>query len=109
LLIERHDILKQRVASVRVFVENGRADLAELGAAMTDMYHAEADLCTTTAERIEVHRKLVDTLKTYEEQAAHAEEAGRIPTWELDKAHLATINARIDLERLRLSQRGSAK
>jgi hypothetical protein len=104
LLTERYDILKQRVASVQVFLEHGRADLTELGAAMTDMYHAEADLCTTDAERIKVYEKLVDTLKTHEEWAARREATGRIGEGLRAKARVATINAQIDLERLRLGQ-----
>ena len=108
LLIERHDILKQRVASVQLFVEYGRADLTDLGAAMTDMYHAEADLCTTDAERIKVYQKLVDTLKTHEEWAARQEATGRTPEVRA-KARFASINAQIDLERLRLGQRLPAR
>ncbi|MHC4519445.1 MAG: hypothetical protein ACYTAS_12715 [Planctomycetota bacterium] len=105
LLTQRHDILKRGAANLQKFVDSGRADIREMSAMMTALYHAEADLCTTHAARIEVYEKLVETLKTHEQLAARRADAGRMTEWELDKVRTATLDAQIDLERLRLSQR----
>ncbi len=107
LLTERHDILKQMVASVQFQVKNGRADVSALRDATIAMYRAEADLCTTDAARIAVHEKLVNVVQEQEKLAARRLAAGRIPTWELDEAKVATLEARIELERLRLAQQTS--
>jgi outer membrane protein TolC len=104
LLTERHAILKQMVASVQFQVKNGRADVSALRDATIAMYRAEADLCTSDTARIAVHEKLVDVVQEQEELAARRLAAGRIPTWELDEAKVATLEARIELERLRLAQ-----
>jgi hypothetical protein len=107
LLTERHDILKRMVASVQFQVKNGRADVSALRDATIAMYRAEADLCTSDAARIAVHEKLVNVVQEQEKLAARRLAAGRIPTWELDEAKVATLEARIELERLRLAQQTS--
>lgn len=104
LLTQRYDILKRGAANLQKFIDSGRADIREMSAMMTALYHAEADLCTTRADRIKVHEKLVETLETHEELAARRADAGRMTEWELDKVRTTTLDARIDLERLRLSQ-----
>jgi outer membrane protein TolC len=109
LLTERYEIRKKAVASLQKFVDSGRADIFDLSDAMTALYHAEADLCTTRADRIKVHEKLVETLKTHEGLAVRRADAGRMPEWELGRARAATLDARIDLERLRLGQRLTTK
>ena len=109
LLVERHDILKRGVANLQEFVESGRADICELSTAVTAMHWAEADLCRTDAARIKVYEKLVDTLKTHEGLAVRQADAGRISNWQLDKARVVTLDAQIDLERLRLGQRSPMK
>jgi hypothetical protein len=104
LLTERYELLKKDVANLQTSVEFGGADIFELSDAMTAMYHAEADLCKTDAERIKVYERLVETMKTHEKAAVWRADAGRMPESDLAKARLAIINAQIDLERLRLSQ-----
>ena len=81
----------------------------ELSAMMTAMYRAEADLCRTDAARIKVHEKLVETLKTHEGLAVRRADAGRMTDWQLDKTRVATLEAQIELERLRLGQRPPTK
>jgi len=105
LLVERHEVLKKAVANLQKFVDSGRADVLELSSMMTAMYRAEADLCTTDAARIKVYEKLVETMKTHEGLAVRRADAGRMTDWQLDKTRVATLEARIDLERLRLGQR----
>jgi hypothetical protein len=107
LLIERHDILKRRVATMRLHVESGRADVSAFRNATIAMYRAEADLCTTDAARIAVHEKLVEMIQEQQEFAARQAAAGRISSWEFDEARIATLEAKIDLERLRLAQQTS--
>ena len=109
LLVERHEILKKGVANLQKFVDSGRADVLELSAMMTAMYRAEADLCRTDAARIKVHEKLVETLKTHEGLAVRRADAGRMTDWQLDKTRVATLEAQIELERLRLGQRPPTK
>jgi hypothetical protein len=109
LLIERYEIRKKAVASLQKFVDSGRAGIFELSDAMTALYHAEADLCTTDAARIKVHEKLVETLKTHEGLAVRRADAGRMHEWEVERARATTLDAQIDLERLRLAQRLPAK
>jgi len=107
LLTERHDILKRRVASVQFQLKNGRGDVSALRDVTIAMYRAEADLCTSDAARIAVHEKLVNVVREQQELAARRVAAGRIPAWELDEARVATLEARIELERLRLAQQTS--
>lgn len=105
LLTERHKTLQRAVERLRLFVDSGRVEISELSVQTTAMYLAEADLCATNAARIKVYEKLVATLKHHEDLAGRRADAGRMSEWELDKAHAATLEAQIALERLRLGQR----
>jgi len=109
LLTERYEFRKKFVAGVQKSVEFGTADIFDLGDAVTALYYAEADLCTSNAERIKVYEKLVETLKTHEGLAVWRADAGRMTEWEVEKVKTATLDARIDLERLRLGQRLPAR
>ncbi len=57
-------------------METGRADLLSHMSLTAAMYGAEADLCTTSAERVKVYEKLVEALtaleKIIERQARRA-------------------------------------
>ncbi len=105
MLTERYETRQRAVERLRLFVNSGRVELSELSAQMTAMYLAEADLCTTDAARIKVYEKLVATLKEHEDLAVRRADAGRMGEWEVDKAHAATLDAQIALERLRLGRR----
>ena len=102
LLTERYNVLKEMFASLELSVEDGRADVAEWRSAAIAVHEAEAELCTTQAARIEVYERLVGAMQTQQDWAARREAAGRIGKWQLGEARAATLQARIDLERLRL-------
>jgi hypothetical protein len=102
LLTERYEVLKGMLASLQLFVEDGRADVAEWRSATIAVHQAEAELCTTQAARIEVYERLVEAMQTQEGWAVRRADAGRISKWQLAEARAATLQARIDLERLRL-------
>jgi hypothetical protein len=104
LLTERYDVLKQRLASMKIFMDNGRVDPADWRRAVVELHRAEAELCTTTADRVEVYEKLVAALQSQEDLAARREDAGRITRWQLAEARFATLQAKIDLERARLGR-----
>ncbi len=104
LLTERYDVLKNRLAFMEIFVENGRIDPAEWRSAIVALHHAEAELCTTDAGRVKVYERLVEAMQTQQDLAARREAAGRIGPWQLAEARIATIEAQIDLERARLGR-----
>ena len=104
LQTERYETLKKIVESTRPFVETGRVALADLRGAEVAMCHAEVDLCTTPAERIRVYEKIVDLQRTYEANMTRLAASGRGSQVEADKAKAATLEAQIELEKLKLGQ-----
>jgi len=104
LLTERYDVLKQRLDSMKIFMDNGRVDPADWRRAVVQLHRAEAELCTTTADRVKVYEKLVAAMQTQEDWAVRREDAGRITKWQLAEARAGTLQARIDLERARLGR-----
>jgi len=106
LLTERYDMLKQMYASFQAQLESGRVDYVEWRRATFALHHAEAELCTTDAARIKVYEKLVQAIQTQEDLAVRRANAGQIPKSELAETRVATLEAKIDLERTRLGQQG---
>lgn len=104
LQTERYNLLKEMFETMQQSLAFGGADLGDYRDATIALHRAEAELCTTNAARIKVHEKLVEAMKTQQDQALRREAAGRITRWELDEAKAATLQAQIDLERLRLGQ-----
>jgi outer membrane protein TolC len=104
LQTERYDTLKKIVESMRPFFEAGRLDLTDIRDAKVAVLRAEADLCATPAERVKVYEKIVDLQRTYEADMARKAASGRAGQWEADKAKVATLEAQIVLEKLRLEQ-----
>jgi outer membrane protein TolC len=104
LQAERYKTLKKVVESMRPFFEAGRIDLTEMRDAEVAVCRAEADLCATPAERIKVYEKFVELQQTYETNTARKAASGRAGQWEVDKARVATLEAQIELETLRLGQ-----
>jgi len=104
LLTERYGVLKEMRASMELFMENGRVDPAAWRRATFALHHAEAELCTTAADRVKVYEKLVAAMQTQEDWAVRREDAGRIAKWERAEAKAATLQARIELERARLGR-----
>lgn len=103
LLAERYRLRRDIVESLEPFVNAGRVDIAQLRDATIAMHRAEADLCTTVAERLKVYEKMVDVLRRHEEHAVNRAEAGRTSEAELIEARVATVEAQIELEKLRLA------
>ena len=89
---------------MKIFMDNGRVDPADWRRAVVELHRAEAELCTTTADRVKVYEKLIAALQIQEDLAARREDAGRITRWQFAEARAATLQARIDLERARLGR-----
>jgi len=104
LMTERYEIHKSIVETLDKSIAAGRIGLAEWRDARVAMYAAKADLCTQTAERLEVYEEMVDFLRTAEEQARRRAKAGVAGETEVRQTRLATIDALMALERLRLVQ-----
>ena len=86
------------VHSTQIFVNEGMMEMSE------------AELCSTSAERIKVYAKMVDLLQTHVTWMARRQAAGRAGPMDVDKAKVATLDAKIELEKLRVglrSNRGS--
>ena len=102
LMTQRYEILQRAMKNSQLLLETGRLDIPTLRNLTLALYRAQADQCTTGAGRVQVYEKLVDALagqeKVFERQAA----SGRVTEVQVDEGRVATLNARIDLERLRL-------
>jgi len=104
LMTERYEIHKSIVETLDKSIATGRIGLAEWRDARVAMYAAKADLCTQAAERIEVYEEMADFLRTAEEQARQRAKAGVAGETEVRQTRLATIDALMALERLRLGR-----
>jgi len=104
LQTERYETLRKIVKSMRPFLDAGRVDLTDLRDAEVAMCHAEVDLYTTPAERVKVYEKIVDLQRTYEANMARLAAEGRRSQVEADRAKAATLEAQIELEKLKLGQ-----
>ncbi|MEN6428106.1 MAG: hypothetical protein ABFE13_22385 [Phycisphaerales bacterium] len=102
LMTERCDILKHIVDLVEKHLASGRATLAEWRDAKVALYVAQTELSTDRAGQITIHEEMVDFLKRCEQLAQRSADAGQTPQVEVDRARVATIDAQIALERLRL-------
>jgi hypothetical protein len=107
LMTQRYEILQRVTKNEERMLEAGRVDVPTFQRLTVAMYHAEADLCTTAADRLKVYEKLVDVLTTHEKWLERQAASGRYPEVQVDEGRLVTLNARIDLERLRLGQPAS--
>jgi hypothetical protein len=107
LLTQRYEILQQMAKSAQLQMESGRLDVLTFQKLTDDLYRAQADLCTTTAERVKVYEKLVEVLTAQEKLIERQAEAGRALQIQVDQGKLLTLSAQIDLERLRLGQQTS--
>lgn len=103
LLLERYDILKDIVESDKKLLELGRGDIKALKNATVTMFHAEADLCSTNAERIKVYEKLVAALREYEALVGRRAAAGQVNDMAVLQAKVSRLDAQIKLEKLRLA------
>lgn len=104
LLTERYEICKRIAESVEKLFELGRASLSEWRSTRVAAYTAQADLSADTANRVKVYEEMVDFLRKAEQVAHKRAENGSVSDLELSQARLATIDAQIALEKLRLGQ-----
>jgi hypothetical protein len=104
LLVQRHTLLEQIVADLQKQVNLGMRDPSVLSAATVALYRAETELCTTDAERIAVCERMVKALSAHQNRITQHVEVGVMSNWQLNDAKAAVLQARIDLERLRLGQ-----
>ena len=104
LMTQRYEILQRAMKHAQLMQERGLLDFPALRNLTLALYRAQADLCTTNTERAAVYEKLVDTLGVQEKLLERQAASGRVPEIQVDEGRVATLNARIDLERLRLGQ-----
>lgn len=104
LLIQRRDVLRELVPRLQKVVDMGLRDPEELRFALSELCQTETDLCTTQAERIEVRQQLVAALTEMQQRIEAQVEVAVIPKWQAQKAKAITLQARIDLECLRLGR-----
>ncbi len=104
LMTQRYEILQRAMKNSQLMLERGLLDFPALRNLTLALYHAQADLCTTDADRVAVYEKLVEALGGQEKLLERQAASGRVPEVQVDEGRVATLNARIDLERLRLGQ-----
>jgi hypothetical protein len=104
LMTQRYEVLKGVVKHSELMLENGRVDLLTHQKLTVALYRAQADLCTTPADRVKVHEKLVEVLISHEKTLERQALAGRLTEVQVAEGKLVTLNAQIDLEKLRLGQ-----
>jgi hypothetical protein len=107
LLTQRFELLQATVKDFELWLAAGRVDLPTHQKLLDALYRAQADLGTTIGARVQVYEKLVEVLTTQEKLAERQGDAGRLPGIEVAQVKLVTLNAQIDLERLRLGQPAS--
>jgi len=107
LMTQRYELLKVSVQNSELSLASGRVDLPTHQSLLDALYRAQADLCTTAAERVQVYEKRVENLISKEKLAERQGDAGRLSGVEVAQVKLLTLNAQIDLERLRLAQSAS--
>jgi flagellar basal body rod protein FlgG len=106
LLTERYHVLKTMMDEMNMLLDRGiPPGIEKLRKATIEMFNAEADLCTTSSERIKVFEKLVDVLRKQEENLMREVTAGQRPTYEAQRARLARLEVQIRLEKERLAQK----
>ncbi len=104
LLQERYAVLRAAVGLLNQQYSAGRVGILEIRDAIIEMFHAEADLSSNNAERIKVYEKLVSILQQQDQPLAEAVNAGRITQMEFLRARASTLQAQIQLEKLKLPQ-----
>jgi hypothetical protein len=104
LLQERYDVLRAVAGLLNQQYSAGQAGILEIRDAIIAMLHAEADLCSTNAERIKVYQKLVTILQEQDKSLAREVSSGKVNQMHFLKARVATLEAQIQLEKLKLSQ-----
>jgi len=107
LLEQRYEILMTLVARQTRLAEMGRGSLGKVAEATVAMLRAEADLRATDSERIDIHEKIVGVLQEVEDAMAREVKAGHAAAEDMAKVRLRKLEARIELERIKLAQQAS--
>ncbi|KPK43518.1 MAG: hypothetical protein AMJ65_05525 [Phycisphaerae bacterium SG8_4] len=107
LLEERYEILKTVVQEKNRLADAGRISAGEVAKATVAMLYAEADLRPTHSERIEIHEKIVATLRECEKLIARETDRGLTSSADVVRAKLARLKAQIKLEKMKLAQQTS--
>lgn len=101
LLQERYEVLRAVAGLLNQQYSAGRVGILDIRDAIIDMLHAEADLCSTNAERIKVYEKLIKILQEQDLSLAKEVNTGKVKQMDFLKARVATLEAQIQLEKLR--------
>jgi 7,8-dihydropterin-6-yl-methyl-4-(beta-D-ribofuranosyl)aminobenzene 5'-phosphate synthase len=104
LMTERYEIIRSIAESTETLLAAGRASLSEWRDAKVAVYVAQADICADSGERIKIYQEMVDFLRTCEQKVQQSAASGRADEAEVRRARLATTDAQIALEKLRLGQ-----
>jgi hypothetical protein len=107
LLTQRYEILQHAVKDSELTLKSGEVDVPTLRHLTIALFRAQADLCTTDADRVQVYEKFVEAMSVQEKLLEGQFARGLISEIRVDEGKVATLNARIDLERLRLGQPAS--
>jgi hypothetical protein len=107
LLEERYEILKTFVETQKQLVKIGQGSVRKIAEATAAMLRAEADLCSTYPERIEIHERIVTILRENEDALAREAKAGYASPEAVAKVKLARLEAQIELEKMKLAQQAS--
>lgn len=101
LLQERYQILRAAAGLLNQQYSTGQVGILEIRDAIIDMLHAEAELQSTNSGKIKVYENLVKILQEQDKSIAVAVNAGKINQLDFLKARAATLQAEIQLEKLR--------
>ncbi|MBC8470870.1 MAG: hypothetical protein H8D56_15465 [Planctomycetes bacterium] len=104
LLQERYEVLRVAVGLLNQQYSAGQVGILEIRDAIIEMLHAEADLSSTNTERIKIYEKLVIILLQQDKPLAEAVNAGRVTQMEFLRARASTLQAQIQLEKLKFPQ-----
>ena len=99
LLVQRRDVLRERVAAAEAAYNVGNGDIKSLSAAQHDLLHAELELCTEPTERVELRSSLVVNRKRTEEIISQQFATGSSTREDLLWATAERLQAEIDLLR----------
>lgn len=99
LLVERRDVMKDRLELVKQLFSKTRTDYEEVLAATDDLLACELELASTSAERVEVLQNRLNVAQELESTVETRVRAALVSTAELYAAKAARLQAEIDLLR----------
>lgn len=97
LLIERRDILQEKLQTLEWQLNVGRASLEQLNQAKIDLLRVESELSETPQKRIAILEQIVALYKDQEKRTQLLSAAGRATQDELYKAKLLRLEAEAEL------------